>query len=407
MFRFLRVGLFLLIVILSVCDAQAVLRFSNSYRSRRNSERPIRKSTTLIILHTTETLSPNARRKLSDNGECHYYVALDGLVYRIVDHRRVAFHAGRSMWNGRTNVDNFSVGIEVCGFHNKPLTAAQYRAVADLVGELQYIYKVPDHQVLSHCQVAYGSPNKWHKRSHRGRKRCGLNMASPAGRKLLNLKARPLQDPDVRAGRLAVGDPYLAQMLYSTSAPSAAAASLVPSFTPPSDSNIIAKNRSAWDVARDQYNSPATLYIFPDGTQKKGNQISDFRQIPAGTKVVITSPEDNPDETFQIIGQHGKAQDIAGAEVLAASTVYIYANGSYKRGSELTAHHVLNLPYGTKVLVGYAVGGPVSATRLPSAICGSRWRSKDTFFLIAGALVSGDTVDDKKIPTGAMIFYKR
>ncbi len=403
MFRLMRVWVLLLPIFISVPNAQAVLRFSNSYRSWRNKERPVRKSTSLIILHTTETTSPAALKKLRDNGECHYYVALDGLVYRVIDHRRVAFHAGRSMWNGRTNVDNFSVGIEVSGYHNKPLTSAQYRAVAELVGELKYIYKVTDRNVLSHCQVAYGAPNKWHKRSHRGRKRCGMNMTSTAVRKILNLRERALYDPDVRAGRLAVGDPHLAQVLYGSSG--AGQKSLA--YLTPQESNVISRNRNAWDIARDLYNAPTTLYIFPNGSRKQGHQVADFKLLPAGTKVVVTSSVDNPDESFKIVGQHGRAQDIAGAEVLADSTVYIFADGSYKRGNQLSAQQVLKLPYGTKVLVGYTVGGPVSASRLASTICGSRWRSKDTFFLISGSLVPGDEVDDTKIPAGTMIFFRK
>ena len=404
MLRFLKTCVILGAVLGCVLRAQAVLRFSNVYRSPRNSERDIRKSTTLIILHTTETTLPSALRKLRDNGECHYYVAQDGVVYRIIDHRRVAFHAGRSMWEGRSNVDNFSVGIEISGFHNRPLTSAQYRAVAELVGELQYIYKVPDQRVLSHCHVAYGAPNKWHKRSHRGRKRCGMNLTSSAIRGMLNLTSRPLYDPDVRAGRLVVGDPHLAQLLYGP--PSYAPVPPV-SQPPPVESNLIARDRSAWDIARDQYNAPTTIYVFPDGTRRQGNQIADFKLLPAGTKVIVTSAADNPDESFQVIGQHGQAQDIAGAEVLSASTIYIFTDGSYKQGNQLAPQQILKLPYGTKVLVGYAVGGPISPSRCASAICGGRWKSKDTFFLISGALVPGDEVDDKKIPAGTMIFFKQ
>jgi hypothetical protein len=52
------------------------------------------------------------------------------------------------------------------------------------------------------------------------------------------------------------------------------------------------------------------------------------------------------------------------------------------------------------------VGGPVTAKRLATAICGNRWRSPDTFFLIEGVLVPGNKVDDAKIPSGTMIFFK-
>jgi len=404
MLRFLKITILVATVMGIVSPAQAVLQFSNSYRSRRNRERSIRQSTTLIILHTTETYSTSsALRKLRDNGECHYFVDQNGVVYRIIDHRRVALHAGRSMWEGRTNLDNFSVGIECLGYHNKSLTTAQYRALTELVGELQYIYKIPDYRVLTHSQVAYGAPNKWHKRSHRGRKRCAMLLARPSTRQLVNLTSRPLYDPDVKAGRLVVGDSYLAKVLYGTVSEKQQA---VAHFTAP-DSNVISKGRSAWDIARDAYNAPDTIYIFPNGSSKQGNQIVDFKLIPVGTKVVVGEEVDNPAESFRVIGLQGNAQDIAGDEVRLASTIYIFKDGRYRLGHQLTATDIVKLPYGTKVLVGYSVGGPISASNCASNICGSRWKSEDTFFLIAGSLVPGDKVDDTKIPSGAMIFYKQ
>jgi len=393
-----------LIAVFVVQSAVAAIKFSNSYYSPRNRERPIRRSTSLIVLHTTEAPSSSALRKLRDLGECHYCVDERGIVYRIIDHRREAYHAGRSMWNGRANVDSFSVGIEMCGYHNKPLNAAQFRSLSALIGELQYIYKIPDHQVLTHAHVAYGAPNKWHRRSHRGRKRCGMLFALPAVRARLNLKSRPKSDPDVRARRLVVGDAYLANVLYGST--SVGQASAVPTLRA-AEENMIAKGRSAWDIARDAYNDPTTLYRYPDGSVKRGNQIANFKQIPAGTRVTVRADvRENRSETYQVIGVNGRAQDIAGEEARSASTVYVYPDGTYARGSQLSAASVLRLPYGTRVLTGYAIGGPVTASRKATDICGNRWRSAETFFLISGALVPGNKVDDSRIPVGTMLFFK-
>ncbi len=399
-------GMFAVIVasvVLSVSSALAVVKFDNSYYSPRNRERTVRKSTTLIVLHTTEAPSRSALRKLSDLGECHFCIDESGRVYRIIDHRREAYHAGRSMWNGRANVDEFSLGIEMCGYHNKPLTSAQYQSLAALVGELKYIYKVPDHNVLAHSHVAYGAPNKWQKRSHRGRKRCGMMFALPSVRARLNLKSRPASDPDVKAHRLVVADDYLAKVLYGAVQQKQTMAS---ASTGARDSNLIAKGRGAWDIARDAYDDPTTLYIFPDGKQKRGHQLANFKLLPVGTKVLVNAPADNRAEKYQVVGDNGKAQDIAGDEVRSASTVYVYPDGRYARGNQLDANGILKLPYGTKVLLGYSVGGPISPDRPAAAICGSRWRSQDTFFLISGVLISGAQVNDAKIPAGAMVFFK-
>ena len=344
-------------LLLSTGVASAALQTSNAYFSWRNKERSLRKSTQLIILHTTEAPSKSALPKLRDMGECHYCIDEAGRIYRIIDSRRIAFHSGRSMWNGKADVDNFSVGIEVCGYHNKPLAPVQVRALTELVNELKRTYKIPDHNVLAHSHVAYGVPNKWQKHNHRGRKRCGMAFGMPAVRAQLNLKSRPLKDPDVAAKRLVVGDPELAQVLYGT------------------------QNAFQLGTATSQVKLPATSPTPPTPPKPKG--------------------------PYQTIGIDGGARDIVGAAVASPATFYIYPDGKYKSGDQQTAESLLKLPYGTKVLQGYASGGPVTAKSAPSVICGNRWREPTTFYLISGTLTPGDKVDDKKIPAGTMLFFKK
>ena len=192
----------------------SALDISSRYRSPRNPERKVRQSTELIVLHTTEAPARSSLNKLSDRGEAHFCVTEEGGVYRIVDRDREAFHAGRSMWNGREDVDKFSIGIECVGYHDKPMSTVQIRAIRDLVKELQTMYRVPDERVVCHRHVAYGTPNKWQKRRHRGRKRCGMLFAMPSVRRMLELRYRPAFDPDTRAHRLAIGDDYLEKVLY-------------------------------------------------------------------------------------------------------------------------------------------------------------------------------------------------
>ena len=187
---------------------------SDRYRSPRNPERKIRRSTELIVLHTTEAAERGSLIKLCDRGEAHFCVTEDGSVYRIVDRDREAFHAGRSMWNGKEDVDKFSIGIECVGYHDKAMPMAQIEAIKKLVKELQSMYRLSDDKVVCHSHVAYGAPNRWHRQKHRGRKRCGMLFAMPSVRAQLDLKKRPSYDADVRAKRLVVGDDYLRKVLY-------------------------------------------------------------------------------------------------------------------------------------------------------------------------------------------------
>lgn len=184
------------------------------YRSPKNAEREVRAKTELIVLHTTEAPEKSSLRHLSERGLCHYCVTEDGKIYAIVDRHRVAFHAGCSMWNGKKEVDTFSIGIECVGSYDKPMEQRQLAAIRDLVKWLQRIYGICDENVLTHSMVAYGERNRWHKQNHRGRKRCGMLFATPSVRRVLELRKRPAQDPDVTGKRLIVADRELQRNLY-------------------------------------------------------------------------------------------------------------------------------------------------------------------------------------------------
>lgn len=303
----------------------SALEISSRYRSPRNPERRVRKSTTLIILHTTEAPERSSLNKLSERGEAHYCVTPAGRIYAIVDRDREAYHAGRSMWNAKEDIDKFSVGIECVGYHNKPMGIVQLKAIASLVKMLKRMYGLGDSAVICHSHVAYGAPNRWQKRRHRGRKRCGMLFATDTVRRILELSSKPRSDPDTRAGRLTVGDPYLRNVLYGrvdimashypayrkpagrpsrrSEAPAAAAAPGIPARrattavsarkAPRSERDlraqgytrkgVISKGKTAITIAGSKWNSPSTYYVIR-GKVTPGSKINPVR-IEAGTAV--------------------------------------------------------------------------------------------------------------------------
>lgn len=335
------------------CAEAYALSLPRFYLSPRNSERPVRARTDFIILHTTEGPATGSLRKLSDNGEANYMIDEQGRLYRIIRHDKVAFHSGRSMWSGQNNLDFCSVGIEVVGTYCGSLTSAQYKTLASLLKMLQDYYHVPDSRVLTHSMVAYSTPNKWFKRSHRGRKRCGMLFANPMVRQRLGLTSQPAFDPDVRAGRLVQADPYLASKLYrgttSYAASVAAARPAPPSHVEDESDNdsvreIGKDGLTAIAVAGDDYNKPSTFYFFPSGAVKSGNAMS--------------------------------------------------------------FHQLQMIPTGTKVLVGYTYGGRLTADRNAYAVCGRRWHFPSTIYRFPdGRIRPGNAVDDNSIPPGTMVFY--
>lgn len=376
-----------------------------SYYSPKNVKRPRRPRTDYIILHTTEGAAKGSLDKVRRNGETHYFIDERGRVYRIIQRDRVALHCGRSMWNGKVNVDNHAIGIEVVGYHNKSITSAQERAIKELVEQLQGIYKIPDERVLTHSMVAYGAPNRWHKRSHRGRKRCGMLFARRSLRLKLGLERQPTSDPDVKAGRLVVADPYLAKVLYGSAREQVVAAAR---YTR-ADANVIANGRSAWDIARDRYKSHDTLYVFPDGKQVRGDAVRDWKKIPAGTRVVLGSSQgDNAAEKVKQLGVDGKTpSELAGEEYASKSTIYFLPNGQVKTGDQFAGADWTSLPQKTRMLVGYTSGGYITSKRSAFDICGARWNDGSTYYRFTdGSLKAGDCVSEKSIPKSTLVFFR-
>ncbi len=378
----------------------AELRISNRY-SPLNSERPVRKQTEYIVLHTTEGSDQPSLRRVRRGGLAHYVVMRDGQVHRIISRRRVAKHAGLSMWDGTTNVDLHSIGIEVVGYHNRPITGRQEIAIAELVRQLQELYDVPDDRVLTHSMVAYGNRNRWHRRAHRGRKRCGMLFAQSELRGRLDLEARPAFDPDVRAGRLVVADPYLATLLYATEPEAVIVAE---AQFEGSDNNVITKDRSAWFIARDEYASASTVYVLPNGQRKRGNEIRDWSRIPRGTRVLMDQ-EASDKPVWAELGKDGfTPSEIAGEAYAQPTTIYVRPDGRVHRGSELTSLQFTRLPRGTRVLVGYRLVGEVTSRRTAYDLCGAAFRNDTTLYVLPGGKVrSGREIRENRIPGGTRV----
>ncbi len=85
----------------------------------------------------------------------HYLVDRKGNAYRLVDESDIAYHAGVSeMKDGRTNVNAFSIGIEILNAEDDEYTDAEYEAIKGLIAELKKTY--PIKYVVGHDDIAPG-----------------------------------------------------------------------------------------------------------------------------------------------------------------------------------------------------------------------------------------------------------
>ena len=83
----------------------------------------------------------------------HLVVGKDGSVYQLLPFNVVGWHAGRSDYNGRANVNGFSVGIENVGVGDE-WPDAQVEANRAIIAALFAAYPIED--VVGHSDVAPG-----------------------------------------------------------------------------------------------------------------------------------------------------------------------------------------------------------------------------------------------------------
>jgi N-acetyl-anhydromuramyl-L-alanine amidase AmpD len=87
----------------------------------------------------------------------HYLIDREGNVYQTAPDEAVAYHAGKSeMPDGRTSVNDFSIGIELINSEEDNLTEIQYQALAALINHLRENYDVPEDNILGHSDIAPG-----------------------------------------------------------------------------------------------------------------------------------------------------------------------------------------------------------------------------------------------------------
>ena len=407
----LRAVIICLFCILQVAAAPLVLK--DDYRSPRNKERRVRAATRLIVLHTTEAHAKSSLNKLCERGEAHYCVVENGTVYRIVDRDREAFHAGRSMWNGKEDCDTYSIGIEVVGHHDQAVTLQQLEALRLLLIKLKQLYRLTDAQVVCHSHVAYGAPNTWHKKKHRGRKRCGMLFAMPSVRAKLGLSARPASDPDLKAKRLVQGDQYLQSVLYGSvdtmaarygikkTAVVAATPKSPPKAAPPKPSpkanpaspppKAVAQKTSPPPVVKPQLVVPESPSEKPKAETSSDGLLSILVPPVFKKKAKLVIPQGQP------VAATAEAKPRAESSPVLALPKDLQIG---RMGDSVKNLKVL------ETLPGYVKGGPVSPDLSPYKIAGSAWKSPDTYYYLRGKITPGDKVDEKSIEIGTLIFYR-
>jgi N-acetylmuramoyl-L-alanine amidase len=115
----------------------------------------------LVLHYTGMTTAAAALERLCDPNagvSAHYVIEENGVIWRLVPENRRAFHAGVSCWEGESDLNAVSLGIEIVnpghewGYRRFPET--QTSSVERLCRDLIIRYSIPPHRVVGHSDIA-------------------------------------------------------------------------------------------------------------------------------------------------------------------------------------------------------------------------------------------------------------
>ncbi|MEQ8738172.1 MAG: N-acetylmuramoyl-L-alanine amidase [Hoeflea sp.] len=136
----------------------AQVRDSPNCGERRNGRRP-----DMLVMHYTGMATAQEALDWLCSGESqvssHYFVNEEGLITQMVPESVRAWHAGESNWQGETDTNSASIGIEIAHVGHRDdetpgFPDAQINAVIELSRDIIRRYSIPAQRVLAHSDIA-------------------------------------------------------------------------------------------------------------------------------------------------------------------------------------------------------------------------------------------------------------
>ena len=120
-----------------------------------------------IVIHYTGMKNFDlAYQKLTDKNSkvsSHYLISRKGTIFNLLCPKFKAWHAGQSKWRNITNMNDYSIGIELENkghqFGYSFFTKKQYLSLKKLIFFLKAIFYISDDNIVFHSDIA---PNRKH-----------------------------------------------------------------------------------------------------------------------------------------------------------------------------------------------------------------------------------------------------
>ena len=146
--------------IMKLKNLESKLHFTE-YLSPNFSDRNNKKIKYVIIHYTgMQTLKSCLKKfKERDSGvSCHWLISIKGVLFKIVDEKKSAWHAGISSWGKDKMLNNSSIGIELDsrghGTNYKKFSTLQMRTLERLLRIIIYKYSIDIKNILGHSDIA-------------------------------------------------------------------------------------------------------------------------------------------------------------------------------------------------------------------------------------------------------------
>ena len=86
----------------------------------------------------------------------HFLITREGKLIQFVPTNKRAWHAGISLYKGRENCNDFSIGIELEGCDDEAFEKQQYQSLSRLINFLSIDLKINKQNIVGHADIAPG-----------------------------------------------------------------------------------------------------------------------------------------------------------------------------------------------------------------------------------------------------------
>lgn len=136
------------------------MKFIKKYRSPNFDNRNNKKIRFIIIHYTAIGNYMDALLYLKDKKNkvsSHFLICQSGKIFNLVDEKKRAWHAGASYWNGETDLNSISIGIELdFSFSkvNNEYSLKMIHSLLKLINFLKKKYKIDVNNILGHSDIS-------------------------------------------------------------------------------------------------------------------------------------------------------------------------------------------------------------------------------------------------------------